>query len=122
MKIRMTLLTCLLAAVTWAADVTGKWNAQVPGRDGNTRDIVISLKADGDKLTGTMGGPRGDTEISNGKIDGEQISFTVVREFQGNQVKVNYTGTISGAEIRFKMQREGGQGAGREFTAKRAAE
>src|SRR5690348_1137646 len=67
MKIRLALLTCILAAVTWAADVTGKWTAQVPGRNGNTREVTMNFKADGDKLTGTMGGQRGDAEISDGK-------------------------------------------------------
>jgi hypothetical protein len=120
MKIRLTLLTCILAAVTWAADVTGKWTAQVPGRNGNTREVTMNFKADGEKLTGTMGGPRGDAEISDGKINGDEISFNIVREFQGNQVKLNYTGHVSGDEIHFKVQREGAAEGGREFTAKRA--
>lgn len=122
MKMRLILLSCLVAAVTWAADVTGKWTAEVPGRDGNTRQVTMNLKADGDNLTGTISGPRGETDISEGKINGEEISFSVSLQFQGNPVKVNYTGKVSGDEIRFRMRREGGQGEGREFTARRAAE
>lgn len=118
MKMRIVLITCILAAMTWAADATGKWTAQVPGRGGNAREVTMNFKADGDKLTGTIGGPRGDTEISDGKINGDEISFSVVREFQGNAVKLNYTGHVSGDEIHFKVQREGGEA--REFTAKRA--
>jgi hypothetical protein len=49
------------------------------------------------------------------------VSFSVVREFQGNSMKINYTGTVSGDTIQFKMQREGGEGQAREFTAKRAS-
>lgn len=120
MKIRLALLSCILAAVTWAADVAGKWSAQMPGRDGNTREVAMNFKVEGDKLTGTIGGQRGDAEISDGKVSGDEISFSVVREFQGNQVKLNYTGHVSGDEIHFKVQREGGEGNSREFTAKRA--
>ena len=126
MKTRLALLTCILAMAAWAADATGKWTAQMPGRNGDTREITFDLKADGANLTGSVSGQAGSTEISDGKIDGDNVSFDVVREFNGNQVKMHYTGKIDGDQIQFKVEREGGQGRqgggrGREFTAKRAA-
>ena len=105
------LLSCALAL--WAADVSGKWTAQVPGRNGQTRDVTITLKASGQSLTGTISGRQGDNPISEGKISGDDISFQVETP-RGAQT---YTGKIVGNEIKFK--REGGQGA-IEFTAKRA--
>lgn len=119
MKARLALLMCILALTAWAADVTGKWTAEMAGRNGNTRQMTINLKVDGDKLTGTIGGPRGDTEITDGKVDGDQVSFSVAREFQGQSMKLNYKGQLSGDEIHFTVQRAGGEG--RQFTAKRAA-
>lgn len=82
----------------------------------------LNLKADGSTLTGTVGGPQGDVEITNGKVDGDNVSFTIVREFNGNTVKMNYKGTVSGDSIKFTQTREG---AGndrppQEFTAKRS--
>ena len=121
MTIRLALLSGLLAVAAVAADVTGKWTAEVPGRGGNMQTQTISLKADGSNLTGTVSGRMGDTAITDGKIDGDTISFSVVREFQGNKIKINYTGKVSGDEINFKMQREGGEGQGAQFTAKRAS-
>ncbi|HVT92680.1 MAG TPA: hypothetical protein VHD76_07540 [Bryobacteraceae bacterium] len=122
MKTRLALLGCLLAVAAWAADVSGKWTAQMPGRGGDTREVTFDLKADGAALTGTVSNPRGGaTDISDGKVDGETVSFSVVREFNGNQIKMNYTGKVEGDEIHFKVEREGGQGRSREFTAKRAA-
>jgi hypothetical protein len=113
----ITLIT-VLSGLLLAADVTGKWTAQVPGREGQTREQTFTLKADGASLTGTVsGGQGGDTAIADGKISGDNISFTVTREMGGNTMKFTYTGTISGDEIKFK--REGGQGQPREFTAKR---
>lgn len=120
MKIRLVLLSCLLAMAAFAADVTGKWTAEVQGRGGNTQTVTMNLKADGSALTGTVSGRNGDSQITNGKVDGDTISFTVVREFQGNSVKINYTGKVSGDEIKFTQQREGGEGKGQEFTAKRS--
>ncbi len=112
------LVAFTVAAV--AADVTGAWKANMPGRDGQTREVTFTFKQDGDKLTGTTGGSRGDTPIADGKVSGDEISFTVVREFQGNQVKMLYKGKVSGNEIQFKMQREGSDRE-REFTAKKVS-
>jgi len=118
MLIVFTLISAL-CAVALAADVTGKWTAQVPGRDGQTREQVFTFKVDGEKLTGTVPAGQGqEVAIANGKVSGDTLSFTVTREMGGNSVKLTYTGTLAGDVIKFK--REGGQGQAREFTAKRA--
>jgi autotransporter translocation and assembly factor TamB len=120
MKIRLALLSCALAVAAFAADVTGKWTAEVAGRGGNTMTQTFTLKADGAALTGTVSGGRGgDASITNGKVDGDTISFDVTREMGGNSVTMHYSGKVAGDEIKFKMEREGGQA--REFTAKRAS-
>ena len=117
----ITLLSLLLAftMAAAAADVTGKWVAQIAGRNGQTREQTFNLKADGANLTGTVSGRQGaDTAISAGKIDGDKISFVVKMERGGNTVEQKYSGIVAGDEL--KMKREGGQGAATEFTAKRA--
>lgn len=120
MKLRLTMLSCLLAVAAFAADATGKWTAEMQGRGGQTRQVTMNLKADGAKLTGTVGSQQGDTEITDGKVDGDTITFNVVREVNGNSFKMSYTGTVSGDEIKFKAQRDGGEGRAMEFTAKRS--
>jgi hypothetical protein len=107
-----------------AADVTGKWVAEQPGRNGGPpRQTTFVLKADGSKLTGTMtgGGGRGGAptpvEITDGKIEGDNISFTVKRETQNGPMETKYKGTVSGDELKLKftmMDQE------REITAKRS--
>ena len=118
---RITLGLCCLgligAAVVQAADVSGVWVAQVPGRGGQTREATFTFKQDGAALTGTVSGRQGDTPIADGKVDGASISCTVTRSFNGNEVKLLYKGTVSANEIKFTQQREGGEP--REFTAKR---
>jgi hypothetical protein len=116
-NITAALLLCV-SLTLWGADVTGKWTAQVPSRQGGTREQTFNFKADGDKLTGSISGRQGDIAITEGKITGDTISFTVKVEYGGNSVEQKYTGAVSGEEIKFK--REGGQGPAREFTAKRA--
>lgn len=123
MKIRMMLFLAafLLAGLTvvWAADVNGKWVAQVPGRGGQTRETTFNFKAEGAKLTGTVSGMQGDQPISDGKISGDDISFVVVANFQGNEIRLLYKGKVAGDEIKMTRTREGGDQPGQEFVAKR---
>jgi hypothetical protein len=109
-------LLCMLASA-WAADVTGKWTAQVPGRQGTT-ETTFNFKVEGNKVTGTVVSQQGDMPISDGKIEGDTLTFTVVREFNGNQMKLNYKGTVAGDEIKFTREMQmpaggfGGPGGG----------
>ena len=131
----------VVAFAAMAADITGKWVAEQPGRNGGpARQITFVLKADGATLTGTMtggmggGGRRGGggggggaaatpqaREISDGKIDGNNISFTVKVEFNGNTMVSKYEGTLSGDELKLKVTRDTPNGAmTSELTAKRS--
>lgn len=119
--ISLVALLGILVFSAAAAGVDGKWTAQVPGRQGNTQETTFNLKADGDKLTGTVSSRRGDVQISDGKIDGDNVSFVTVMEFNGNQIKILYKGKVSGDEIKFTREREGGEGQSQSFTAKKAS-
>jgi hypothetical protein len=124
MKKRIAFLSvCFVFAalsLAWAADVDGKWTAQVPGRGGQTRETTFTFKAEGEKLTGTVSGMQGDSPISDGKISGDEISFTLKLNFQGNEITFLYKGKLSGDEIKMTRTRQGGDQPGQEFTAKRA--
>jgi len=113
-------LLCVAALGAWAADVSGQWVAQVPGRNGDM-ETAFKLKASGDQLTGSMENQYGEREISNGKVAGDEVSFTVHLEFNGNEVTFLYTGKVSGNEIKFTRERKGSDvgPAKVEFTAKR---
>lgn len=112
-------LVSMCATAAFAADVNGKWTAEMRGPGGQTRTVTFEFKAEGETLTGTMSGPRGDREISEGKISGDEISFSMVFEREGAQMKMLYKGKVSGDEIQFSVQREGADRSF-EFTAKRA--
>lgn len=120
----LSMLFAVLAVATisvYAADVSGKWTAQVAGRDGQTREQTFTFKVDGEKLTGSVSGMPGgsDAEIKDGVAKGDDIAFSIVRSFQGQEVKLLYKGKVSGNEIKFSSQREGGDQPPREFTATR---
>ena len=50
-------------------------------------------------MTGTVSGRNNDTAIEEGKIKGEEVSFQVTREFNGNKMVIKYTGKVSGDTI-----------------------
>jgi hypothetical protein len=78
----------------------------MPGRDGNTYTITFKLKADGDKLTGTMGGDQFEQPIQKGEVHGDDIAFTVHLDF-GDGIDLKYTGKVGTDKIDFKVQRSG---------------
>jgi hypothetical protein len=95
---RLVLPAILLLGISGsalAADIDGKWTADVEGRRGTVTQTLI-LKASGSELTGSFEGGRGGAvDISDGAIDGDKVSFKVIREFNGNQFTQQYKGTIS---------------------------
>lgn len=115
MSAKYLALTLLMASLALAADLSGKWKAQVPGRNGQARDVTFTLKVDGGKLTGTMDDGRASTALTDGTVAGDTITFSVETQ-RGKRV---YKGTVTG-ENEIKLKREGGRNA-QEFTAKRSA-
>jgi hypothetical protein len=112
-------LSAIAAALLIAADISGKWTGDMPGRGGETMPTSFTFKADGDKLTGTMTGPQGDIPLQEGKITGDQLSFSTTLDFGGNSVKIVYKGAVAGDQIKMTRERDG-SGQPREFTIKRA--
>ena len=119
MKIRTVLLGCLLAVIALAADPSGKWTYETQGRNG-PQTVTLTLKASGDSLTGSVSGGRGGpVDISDGKVSGDDISFNVVREVQGNSFTTKYKGKVSGDSIELTI--EGGRGGPVTVTAKKSS-
>ena len=104
----------MLSSVAVAADVSGKWKAEFTTPDGTPRVNTFTFKAEGGNLTGTVAGSQDETPIQNGKISGDEVSFTAERPFG----KFTYKGTVSGNEIKFKVDFGGNSF---EMTAKRIA-
>jgi hypothetical protein len=107
--IGLAVLSGLLAAA-WAADVAGKWVAEMPGRQGMS-EVTFDFQVNGTELTGTMTNPMGKSEITEGKINGDDISFIVPMSFGGNEMKILYKGKVAGDEIKFT--RDGRSSSGR---------
>ena len=128
-----TILALGFLAETKAAeqkdDATGTWTWTMPGRQGGPdRKMSLKLKADGEKLTGKLSAPsRGgevrETEIQDGKVKGDEISFTVSREMNGNTIVTKYNGKVSADTIKGKVEFErNGEQMKRDWEAKRSTD
>jgi hypothetical protein len=76
--ITAALLCCFAAAFAAFADLNGKWAGKLAAPDGNEYPLNYTLKADGDKLTGSGQGQDGSgVDITEGKIKGDSLSFAI---------------------------------------------
>ncbi len=118
---------CAIVALTLSAqaddkkpDPTGTWTWTQQGQNNQARTTTAKLKLDGEKLTGSVSGRQNETPITDAKINGDEISFTVTREFNNNKIVQKYTGKISGDTIKGKVDTDrGGQSQSRDWEAKR---
>jgi hypothetical protein len=108
----------LLTATAFAAGADGTWTGTLATPNGDFQQI-FKLKTDGAKLTGTMVGPDGtDIAITDGKVDGNNVSFTVNLDFGGNSIQLNYKGVVSEDQIALTIDAMGNT---MEVTVKKSA-
>ena len=123
--LRRSLVVAVLIAAglvcAYAADITGKWNAEFDSQVGPQK-YVFDFKVEGTTLTGkaisNIGGMEATTDITEGKIEGNSITFVENLDYQGMPLRIAYKGTVSGDEI--KLSRMVGEQEGETFTARRA--
>ena len=100
-------LLLLFATSALAAELNGKWHAQVPWPGKNLTDFYFNVTVDGAKLTGTVSYAVGDSivhmEILDGKVAGDEISFVIVNKIFNNESKWSFKGAVKNGEIPFTV-------------------
>ncbi len=92
-------LTIFAAPAGLSADeVTGKWSLalQVPGE---TVDVVLDLKQDGESVTGTLTSSHASGKIDKGTYKEKKLSATATVDMQGSPAEVQIDGTVDGDKI-----------------------
>ncbi len=101
---RLFILMALSAIAAFAADITGTWKATAEGPNG-TMERTFVFKQDGAKLTGeTSSEMMGKSTITDGKVEGDAVTFTITVHFQDNEMKLTYKGKVTGNEIKFTVE------------------
>ena len=96
----------LLTVSAFAADIDGKWTGSIATPNGDFPQ-TFNFKANGAALTGSLSIMEGmEVPIADGKIDGNNISFSVTLDF-GMPIKITYTGVVSGSDLKVKADANG---------------
>ena len=119
--------TCLALTLAFTAqaedkkiDLNGSWKSSFTNQQGQARETIFKLKVEDGKLSGAVSGRNGETAIEDAKLAGDDVSFSVTREFNGNKVVTKYSGKVSGDTINGKSESQrDGQPQSRDWEAKR---
>lgn len=86
----------LFCGVALAGDVTGIWTGTLIDGNGDPLDVSFRFAQKGATLTGKMYGDNESTPIKDVKVVGDQITFSVTTELNGQISTFEYTGTQNG--------------------------
>jgi hypothetical protein len=107
-RLWFAVLVCVLVVASLgraiAADISGTWKASFEtaiGQQNYTYELVVKDST----VTGKAKSDNGETNLTDGKVEGDKISFVENLNFQGMDIRIVYTGTIVSAdEIKFTRQ------------------
>ena len=88
---RLIVLVASIGLLVAAANVGGVWHGQTDAGAKGKRDVTLTLKQDGTKLTGSIAG----AEIQDAKLDGDEVSFTISTGFT-DMPKWEFRGKVDG--------------------------
>jgi hypothetical protein len=116
LRVCATLTLAFCAVIAFAADVTGAWSGEMVEPGGNRFHLAFTLKQDGANLAGSVIGPQGDPiEITEGKIDGDKLTFTL----NVNGTIIKHEGVVIGDTIKLTTKSDSGDFPGGDITLTR---
>jgi len=93
-----------VAAAAAPADVAGDWAMTYTTREGVKMSSTLTLKVEGEKVTGTVSSPRGSIAIEEATVKGDDIAFAITRVGFGDSIRIDYTGKVKGDTMTLKMK------------------
>ncbi len=97
----------LCAPAGWGAEIDGTWRGSHPGPGGVVR-VLFDLRTDGESVSGTVTNELlGESEIQDGMIRGDEITFLRVVQRGRREITFHYRGRIEDGEILFTRTAEG---------------
>jgi len=112
------------AGVVSGKDVSGEWVLTIPGPDDQPVDLPMTLKQDGDRLSGRIarGREAGQfLEVSEGKVQGDSLTWTLRRDrADGGTMVYSMSGRLVDGKIEGKSETTmNGNVVSRAWTARR---
>jgi len=118
-RLAIALAVTLISVPVFAQSLTGTWvgvvraateGGQAPSANGGPLPFIVHINQMGDAVRGTMDGIGGapDVEIQRAAVNGNVLEYVGVRQINGQDVTFNYTATLDGDTLEFRIEREGG--------------
>jgi len=115
-------MLAMLVLASPAADIGGQWHAEFDTQIG-LQKYVFTFQTEGSKVIGKAvseaNGQKRETELKEGTLNDDSLSFVEMFSFQGNEIRIKYTGKVGADGIAFT--REVGDFAKEQFKATRVA-
>ena len=116
---QIIVVLAILQLAARAADLTGAWKAEFESQIG-IQKYTFHLKQEGNTVSGNakseIAGEKRESKLKDGKVEGDNVSFVESLNFQGNDLEIRYSGTVSGKEM--KLTRQVGEFATEQLVAK----
>ena len=77
-----------------SASVVGSWDVTIDSPQGQ-RTVLMVIKKDGEKFTGAMKSPQGERPLDSVAVKGDEITFVMTRQVQGQDMVITYKGKIA---------------------------
>lgn len=116
---RLVTMLAICACAALAADISGNWKATAEGPNG-AMERTFTFKVDGSKLTGeTTSSMLGKSTITDGKVEGDNVTFSITAKFGDNEMKIEYKGKVNGNELKLTSSNSANGGQSIEWVAKK---
>ena len=99
----LLIIALILPLAAEETDVSGDWELSVQTRRGEMTWSVY-FEQDGQSLTVTMVGPRGNETTGSGTIKDSQIEWTITRSTPRGEMTVTYKGEVEGQTMSGEVQ------------------
>jgi hypothetical protein len=123
MRIKSLILATLIligvCSIAVAADFNGTWSAAIDTQVG-VQNYTYTFTVTGEKLTGKTKSQYGESEITEGVVKGDDISFVENLTYEGMPLRITYKGKISSDGNEIKFTRNVAEIADEMFVAKRS--
>ena len=86
-----------------ASNATGTWKWVLVTENGNSHDLSLKLKQEGDKLSGVVIVGDNEVPISDGLVKDGEVTLKVTRERDGKTQVSKFKGTLDGDSIKGKI-------------------
>ena len=89
-----------MVSTSMSSPLMGTWTFSREGRDGTPRTSTLKIKPD---MTATYSLRDDDVPVTDLKIDGNKISFKVVRNFNDQEFTMSFDGMLDGDSLKLNM-------------------